>query len=107
MSTFVDGHHAAVVVGHLMTALFGTHLNAGDGVQHQLLIDLLAAGTGSQDSSLVHHVLQVGAGGEGRALGQHLQVDIVSQRLRGDKPANLMPSLQFITHVSEQSTAVE
>lgn len=33
--------------------------------------------------------------------------DIVSQRIRGDKVTNLEPTLQFITHVSEQSTAVE
>lgn len=33
--------------------------------------------------------------------------DIVSQRIRGDKATSLEPSLQFITHVSEQSTAVE
>ena len=81
MAALMHGHHAAVALADLVAALFRAHLHPGNGVHQQLLVDLLLAGAGRQDGRLVHHVLQLRAGGVGHALGHVAQIHIRRKRL--------------------------
>ena len=55
--------------------------DAVDGLLQLGHADLLEAAAGGEQGGLVHEVGQVGAGEAGRAPGQHVEVDVVGERL--------------------------
>ena len=81
VSAFMDGHHPAVLLVHLVALLFRAHLHPGDGVDQQLLVDLLFPCAGCQNGCLVHDVFQIRAGGIGHPLGDVVQVHMLVQGL--------------------------
>ena len=81
MSAFVDSHHALVLVADLMAFLFRTHLDPGNRIHQQLLVDLLFPGPGSQYRRFVHHVFQIRAGSVRHPLCDIVQIHIAGKGL--------------------------
>ena len=81
MSAFMVSNHPAVVFIDFMAFLFRSHLDTGDCVNQQLLVDLCFPGSGGKNGSLIHDIFQVSTSCVRHSFCNIVQIDIRVQCL--------------------------
>ena len=81
VAALVVGDDPLLLVGHDPGLALGAGQHPVDGALHGRHRDVAAAAAGREQRRLVHEVGEVGAGEAGRAAGQHVEADVVGQRL--------------------------
>src|SRR5215211_3714403 len=77
----VERRHPALLLGHDAGLLLRARDHAHDPLLQLEVVDLALALAGGEQSGLVHEVLEVGARESGRLPGQHVEVDLLRERL--------------------------
>src|SRR5215211_1666199 len=77
----VERRHPALLLGHDAGLLLRARDHAHDPLLQLEVVDLALALPGGEQSGLVHEVLEIGARESGRLPGQHVEVDLLRERL--------------------------